>query len=67
MPIYGESIIEDDCFIDSDALIGYPHSKELEKESIEIAGCEIGAGSIIRPGSVSVSYTHLTLPTKRIV
>jgi len=52
MPIYGESIIEDDCFIDSDALIGYPHSKELEKESKEIAGCEIGAGSIIRPGSV---------------
>ena len=58
MPIYGESIIEDDCFIDSDALIGYPHSKELEKESKEIAGCEIGAGSII-----TVSYTHLTLPT----
>ena len=52
MPIYGESIIEEDCFIDSDALIGYPHSKELEKESKEIAGCEIGAGSIIRPGSV---------------
>ena len=42
MPIYGESIIGKDCFIDSDALIGYPHAKELEKESKEIAGCEIG-------------------------
>ena len=52
MPIYGESIIGKDCFIDSDALIGYPHSKELEKESKEIAGCVIGDGSIIRPGSV---------------
>ena len=27
MPIYGESIIGKDCFIDSDALIGYPHAK----------------------------------------
>ena len=52
MPIYGESIIGKDSFIDSDALIGYPHSKELEKESKEIAGCVIGDGSIIRPGSV---------------
>ena len=52
MPIYGESIIGKDCFIDSDALIGYPHAKELEKESKEIAGCEIGNESIIRPGSV---------------
>ena len=39
MPIYGESIIGEDCFIDSDALIGYPHAKELEKDSKEIAGC----------------------------
>ena len=52
MPIYGESIIGKDCFIDSDALIGYPHAKELEKDSKEIAGCKIGKGSIIRPGSV---------------
>ena len=52
MPIYGGSVIGKDCFIDSDALIGYPHSKELEKESKEIAGCEIGDESIIRPGSV---------------
>ena len=27
----------------------------------------IGPYARIRPGSVSVSYTHLTLPTKRIV
>ena len=52
MPIYGESIIGKDCFIDSDALIGYPHSKELEKESKEMEGCQIGENSIIRPGSV---------------
>ena len=54
MPIYGESIIGEDCFIDSDALIGYPHAKELEKDSKEIAGCKIGKGSIL-----PVSYTHL--------
>ena len=60
MPIYGGTVIGKDCFIDSDALIGYPHSKELEKESKEIAGCEIGDESIIRPGSVySLSLIHI--------
>ena len=30
MPIFGKSKIGDSCFIDSDALIGYPHNKELD-------------------------------------
>ena len=29
MPIFGKSKIGDSCFIDSTALIGYPHGAEL--------------------------------------
>ena len=29
MPIFGKSKIGDSCFIDSAALIGYPHGAEL--------------------------------------
>ena len=29
MPIFGKSKIGDSCFIDSNALIGYPHNTEL--------------------------------------
>ena len=55
MPIFGKSKIGDSCFIDSDALIGYPHNTELnllEKNSDKIEGCEIGNDSIIRPGAI---------------
>ena len=55
MPIYGKSKIDDSCFIDSNALIGYPHRGELdllESRPDEIEGCEIGEGSQIRPGVI---------------
>ena len=55
MPIYGKSKIDNPCFIDSNALIGYPHRKELvllESGSEDIEGCEIGEGSQIRPGAI---------------
>ena len=55
MPIFGKSKIGDSCFIDSDALIGYPHNTELnllEENSDKIEGCEIGNDSIIRPGAI---------------
>ena len=52
MPIYGNSKIGESCFVDPDALIGYPHSKELGKSREDIEGCEIGKGSIIRPGAI---------------
>ena len=55
MPIYGKSKIDDSCFIDPNALIGYPHAGEinlLETKSEEIEGCEIGEGSQIRPGAI---------------
>ena len=55
MPIFGKSKIGDSCFIDSNALIGYPHSAELnllENNPDEIEGCKIGNDSIIRPGAI---------------
>ena len=55
MPIFGKSKIGDSCFIDPNALIGYPHNKELnllEKSPDNINGCEVGKDSIIRPGAI---------------
>ena len=55
MPIFGKSKIGDSCFIDPNALIGYPHSTELnllEDSPDEIEGCEIGNYSVIRPGAI---------------
>jgi len=36
MPIFGKSKIGDSCFIDPDALIGYPHKSELDKNRDDI-------------------------------
>ena len=62
MPIFGKSKIGDSCFIDPDALIGYPHNSERKKNkdemmegatvSLDIEGCVIGSNSIIRPGAI---------------
>lgn len=55
MPIFGNSKIGNSCFIDSDALIGYPHNAELNllKSNPEsIVGCQIGDNSKIRPGAI---------------
>ena len=55
MPIFGKSKIGNSCFIDSSALIGYPHKDELdflENNQENIEGCEIGDGSQIRPGAI---------------
>ena len=52
MPIFGKSKIGDSCFIDPDALIGYPHKDELGKNRDDIKGCTIGANSTIRPGAI---------------
>ena len=52
MPVFGKSRIGNSCFIDPDALIGYPHNDELDKDRDDIEGCSIGANSTIRPGSV---------------
>ena len=55
MPIFGKSKIGKSCFIDSRALIGYPHKNELNllgENPDDIEGCEIGEGSQIRPGAV---------------
>jgi len=52
MPIFGKSKIGDSCFIDPEALIGYPHRGELKKNRDKIDGCRIGANSIIRPGAI---------------
>ena len=52
MPVFGKSKIGDSCFIDSDALIGYPHKGELDKNRDDIEGCTIGANSAIRPGVI---------------
>lgn len=55
MPIFGNSKIGNSCFVDSNALIGYPHSAELdllENNSEQITGCEIGNNSKIRPGAI---------------
>ena len=55
MPIFGKSKIGDSCFIDSTALIGYPHGAELnllKENSDKIEGCEIGNDSTIRPGAI---------------
>ena len=51
MPVFGKSKIGDSCFIDLDALIGYPHKGELDKNRDDIEGCTIGANSTIRPGA----------------
>ena len=55
MPIFGKSKIGKSCFIDSRALIGYPHKNELsllDEKPEDIVGCEIGDESEIRPGTV---------------
>ena len=55
MPIFGKSKIGNSCFIDPSALIGYPHKDELgflENNQENIEGCEIGDGSLIRPGAI---------------
>ena len=55
MPIFGKSKIGKSCFIDSRALIGYPHKNELnllDENPDNIVGCEIGEGSQIRPGTI---------------
>jgi len=52
MPIFGKSKVGDSCFIDSDALIGYPHKGELDKNREDVDGCTIGSNSIIRPGAI---------------
>ncbi|MBS20487.1 MAG: N-acetyltransferase [Chloroflexi bacterium] len=55
MPIFGKSKIGDSCFIDSNALIGYPARDELnllETNSDQIKGCSIGNNSQIRPGAI---------------
>ena len=43
--------------VDLETLNNYINSDEFEKE----------AGSVVDFGEEAVSYTHLTLPTKRIV
>jgi len=55
MPIFGNSKIGNSCFIDSNALIGYPHNAELDLLNTnpdKITGCEIGDHSMIRPGAI---------------
>jgi len=55
MPIFGKSKIGTSCFIDSNALIGYPHKEELEfleDKPEKIKGCEIGDNCQIRPGAI---------------
>ena len=52
MPIFGNSKVGDSCYIDSDALIGYPHNGELDKRRKDVEGCTIGSGSVIRPGAI---------------
>ncbi len=52
MPVFGGTKIGDSCYIDSEALIGYPHNGELDKNRNDIAGCTIGANSTIRPGAI---------------
>ena len=53
---------------DESVCIGPPQSKNsyINIPSI-IAACEISGADAVHPGYGSVSYTHLTLPTKRIV
>ena len=55
MPIFGKSKIDKSCFIDSRALIGYPHKTQLnllQKKEDEKEGCEIGKHTEIRPGAI---------------
>ena len=52
MPIFGNSKVGDSCFIDPDALIGYPHNGELDKNREDVEGGAIGSNSIIRPGAI---------------
>ena len=52
MPIFGNSKVGDSCYIDSDALIGYPHKDELDKNRKDVEGCTIGSGAVIRPGAI---------------
>ena len=52
MPIFGNSKVGDSCYIDPYALVGYPHSDELDKDRKEVDGCTIGSNSIIRPGAI---------------
>ena len=52
MPIFGNSKVGDSCYIDPDALVGYPHKDELDKDREDVDGCTIGPNSIIRPGAI---------------
>ena len=52
MPVFGKSKIGDSCFIDPDALIGYPRASELDVDRDDIKGCTVGASSTIRPGTI---------------
>ena len=52
MPVFGGTKIGDSCYIDSEALIGYPHKGEFDKNRDDITGCTIGANSTIRPGAI---------------
>ena len=52
MPIFGRSKTGNSCFIDPEALIGYPHKDELDKNRDDIEGCTIGSNSTIRPGAI---------------
>ena len=52
MPIFGNSKVGESCYIDPDALIGYPHKDELDENREEVEGCTIGSNSLIRPGAI---------------
>ena len=52
MPIFGNSKVGDSCYIDPDALVGYPHNGELGKNRENVDGCTVGSGSVIRPGAI---------------
>ena len=38
MPIFGNSKVGDSCYIDPDALVGYPHNGELDKDREDVDG-----------------------------
>ena len=54
------------CVVDLHAITVHQDPVQLKKSTREVAACLIAAG-ISTDQSISVSYTHLTLPTKRIV
>ena len=46
---------------------GITKNNATSKALAEITAVNVQVGDIVKEGDVSVSYTHLTLPTKRIV